>query len=68
MLSYEEKSRHYVAGSYTCPATQAEVELEVEVPRPWIEWPIRVKCQACGMEHLLQYEAVRQKEPAFGHE
>ena len=62
------EERHFTTGRYICPQKKVEVDLEAEVPRAWVEWPIRVPCQACGKEHLLQYEDVRQLEPIFGRE
>ena len=64
----KEPGRHFAAGSYVCPQTLAEVELEADVPRAWVEWPIRVQCKACGMQHLLEYDDVHQKDPLFGRE
>ncbi|MBI3669534.1 MAG: hypothetical protein HY237_07135 [Acidobacteria bacterium] len=64
----EGEPRHYKAGFYLCPVTMKEVLLEADVPRPWIHWPMRVACKACGSEHVLGYEQVRQEEPVFGHE
>jgi hypothetical protein len=63
-----EEPRHFAAGTYTCPVTHVEVELEADVPRPWVHWPIRIACSSCGETHLLNYEDVLQHEPAFGHE
>jgi hypothetical protein len=60
--------RHFEAGWYICPVRHLEVPLEAAVPRVWVHWPVRVGCVACGEEHVLQYDDVRQKEPAFGHE
>lgn len=64
----KEEPRHYGVGSFTCPVTQKDVELEADVPRAWVPWPMRVMCRSCGKEHVLQYDDVRQKEPVFGHE
>lgn len=64
----KEDPRHFGVGTYTCPVKNVEVELQADVPRPWVEWPYRVRCSACGEEHELGYEDVRQREPAFGHE
>lgn len=63
-----EAPRHFEAGTYVCPVNHVEVELEADVPRPWVHWPIMVHCTSCHGEHLLHYEEVHQHEPAFGHE
>lgn len=63
-----EEPRHYGAGFYVCPVTKSSLLLESDVPRPWVEWPVRVQCKACGSEHLIDYDDVRQQEPVFGHE
>lgn len=63
-----EAERRFPAGSYVCPVTQREVFLEQKVPRPWVRWPVRVLCKACGQEHVIEYGDVRQMEPVFGHE
>lgn len=68
MQQPKEPARHYPAGSYTCPVLKVAVELEADVPRPWVEWPVRVHCKECGGDHLLQYDDVQQHEPVFGHE
>jgi hypothetical protein len=64
----KEEARHYAAGYYVCPANNQTVELEADVPRPWIEWPVTVRCKACGEEHRLEYDDVLAHEPAFGYE
>jgi hypothetical protein len=64
----KDEPRHFRAGSYTCPRTKEEVDLELEVPRAWAEWPLQVRCKACGNVHRLEYDDVRQKEPIFGRE
>jgi RNase P subunit RPR2 len=64
----KEEERHYPAGCYVCPVKNLTVELEADVPRPWIEWPMTVRCKACGEEHRLEYDDVLAHEPAFGHE
>jgi len=65
----KEEERHFVAGCYTCPQTKTEVQLEADVPRPWVEWPMRVQCKSCGKEHVLEYDDVRQcGGPTFGRE
>ncbi len=64
----QEEPRHFKAGFYLCSVTMTEVLLEADVPRPWIQWPMRVRCKACGAEHVLEYEEVRQEEPVFGRE
>ena len=63
-----EEPRHYETGVYSCPVTREEVHVESNVPRPWVAWPIRIICKACGTEHVLEYDDVRQGEPVFGHE
>lgn len=64
----KEAPRHYAVGIYTCPTKNIDVELEADVPRPWVHWPMRVICQACGEEHEVRYEDVLEPQPAFGHE
>ncbi len=68
MAYAKEAPRHYGTGAYICPVTRAQVQVEADAPRPWVQWPMRVRCKSCGKEHLLQYEDVRQQEPVFGHE
>jgi hypothetical protein len=63
-----ERERHFEAGYYICPVTQAEVPLESEVPRAWLDWPVNVVCKECGRIHLLGYEDVHQVSPVFGYE
>ncbi len=65
--TYEEP-RVFESGIYTCPVNKVSVELETDVPRPWVHWPIRVRCSACQQVHTLRYEDVMQHEPAFGRE
>lgn len=68
MRTKKEDPRHFAAGFYICPVTQAEVPLEAEVPRAWVDWPVRVKCRECGQEHLLNYDDVHHTSPIFGYE
>ena len=63
-----EEERQFPTGCYVCPATGSEVLLEQNVPRPWVQWPVRVLCKTCGQEHVIEYNDVRQVEPVFGHE
>ncbi len=62
------EDRQFAVGFYECPVTGCEVSLEQPVPRPWVKWPVHVLCKACGQEHIVEYDDVRQLEPAFGHE
>ena len=64
----QKEERTFVGGYYICPMTQTEQALQTDVPRPYVSWPVRVNCKACGSEHLLGYEDVRAADPAFGHE
>lgn len=64
----KELERHFLAGCYLCPETGREERLELEMPRAWIEWPVKVECKACGRAHLLHYEDVRRLQPVFGYE
>ena len=63
-----KEERHFATGCFICPLTKTEVELEADVPRAWVNWPVRVKCKACGQEHLLEYQDVRSSSPVFGYE
>ena len=60
--------RHFESGIFVCPECKLEFPLETAVPRPWVHWPVNVKCPACGREHLLEASDVRQPAPAFGYE
>ena len=65
----KEQAQHFLTGCYICPETKQEVTLESDVPRAWVKWPVRVaSCQACGHEHVLEYDDVRHCDPIFGHE
>ena len=68
MTHPKEEERHFRTGCYMCPITRSDVLLEMSVPRPWVNWPVRVLCKACGQEHVIEYSDVRQLEPVFGHE
>ncbi len=68
MTQDKAEERHFTTGCYTCPKSKKEAELEAEVPRAWVHWPIRVQCRACGEEHLLEYDDVHQCCPVFGYE
>ena len=68
MTQDKGEERHFPTGCYICPKLKKEAQLEAEVPRAWVHWPIRVQCSACGEEHLLEYDDVIQKEPVFGRE
>ncbi len=63
-----EAPRQFTSGVFLCPTLRTEVTLETEVPRPWVHWPMTVTCKACNLTHVLNYEDVRQLEPAFGRE
>lgn len=63
-----EEPRVFSAGYYTCPATNQRTKLETDVPRAWVHWPVTVQCSACHATHLLKYEDVFERTPAFGWE
>ena len=63
----KEEERRFATGCYVCPVTKKEMELDADVPRAWVHWPVKIQCAACGQEHVLEYYDVHQC-PVFGHE
>lgn len=68
MYPTKEEPRRFPTGCYICPVKKTEVELDADVPRAWVQWPVQVVCKACGQPHLLEYEQVHQCSPIFGRE
>ena len=63
----EDTAKTFRVGCYLCPLTTTEVGLDADVPRAYVRWPVKVRCKACGQEHLLNYDDVPQ-QPVFGRE
>ena len=63
----EDAAKSFRVGCYLCPQTKAEVDLETDVPRAYVRWPVKVQCKSCGQEHSLEYDDVHQCS-VFGRE